>query len=191
MFVKYKSMFNLLEKFKEEGKKVIEFFKNDIQTLRTNRATPDLVANVLVNTYGVKTPLKQLANITAPEPRLLVIQPWDTNIIKEIESALANFDLGATPTVKENVIHINLPPLNEETRKKLVKILSLKVENSRVSLRRVRDEVRSKIIESTRNGELTEDDKYRLLEELDKETDKFMKEIEEIQNKKEREITSI
>lgn len=191
MFVKYKSMFNLLEKFKEEGKKVIEFFKNDIQTLRTNRATPDLVANVLVNAYGVKTPLKQLANITAPEPRLLVIQPWDTNIIKEIESALANFDLGATPTVKENVIHINLPPLNEETRKKLVKILSLKVENSRVSLRRVRDEVRSKIIESTRNGELTEDDKYRLLEELDKETDKFMKEIEEIQNKKEREITSI
>ncbi|MCD6471050.1 ribosome recycling factor [bacterium] len=184
-------MFNLLEKFKEEGKKVIEFFKNDIQTLRTNRATPDLVANVLVNAYGVKTPLKQLANITAPEPRLLVIQPWDTNIIKEIESALANFDLGATPTVKENVIHINLPPLNEETRKKLVKILSLKVENSRVSLRRVRDEVRSKIIESTRNGELTEDDKYRLLEELDKETDKFMKEIEEIQNKKEREITSI
>lgn len=184
-------MFELIEKYKKKGEEIIEFLKKDVQGLRTNRATPSLVENVLVNAYGVKTPLKQLANITAPEPRLLIIQPWDINIIKDIEASLTNLDLGATPTVKENLIHINLPPLSEETRKKMVKLLKLKIENARISLRKVRDEVRSEIIEKAREGKLREDEKYRFLENLDKETEKFMEKIKEIEEKKEKEITTI
>jgi ribosome recycling factor len=149
------------------------------------------VAHILVDAYGVKTPLEQLAAITVPEPRLIIIQPWDKNIIKEIEVALTQANLGTIPTVKETVIHINLPPLNEETRKNLVKILSQKLEKARNALRNLRDEFRSKINKAAKEKEITEDDKYRLFEDLDKKTAKFMEEIETIGQRKEKEITTI
>lgn len=180
-----------LNDFQTEGQKVIDFFQKDAQSLRTNRASADLVSHILVNAYGVKTPLEQLATVTVPEPRLIIIQPWDRNIIKDVEAALTQANLGTMPTVKETFIHINLPPLNEETRKNLVKILHQKLENARVSLRNSRDGIRSKINKAAKEKEITEDDKYRLFEELDKKTSKFTEAIESISQKKEKEITTI
>ncbi|MGC9049001.1 MAG: ribosome recycling factor [Patescibacteria group bacterium] len=180
-----------LNNFEQEGQKVLDFIRKDIQAIRTNRASADLVAHILVNAYGTKTPLEQLATITVPEPRLIVIQPWDRNIVKEIEIALTQANLGTIPTIKETVIQINLPPLNEETRKNLVKILHQKLEQTRINLRNLRDEFRSKINKLAKEKEITEDDKYRLLEDLDKKTSKFMEEIETIGERKEREITTL
>lgn len=180
-----------LNHFQMEGQKILDFLKKDVQAIRTNRASFDLVANILVEVYGVKTPLAQIATITIPEPRLIIIQPWDRNIIKEIEAALSQANLGTLPTVKEAVIHINLPQLSEETRKNLVKILHQKLEKQRVALRNLRDEFRSKIQKAAKEKEITEDDKYRLFEELDTKNSEFMKEIETIGQQKEREITTI
>lgn len=180
-----------LNYFQQEGQKIIEFIKKEIQAIRTSRANVDLVAHILVEAYGVKTPLEQLATITIPEPRLIIIQPWDRNIIKEIEIALTQANLGTLPTIKEAVIHINLPSLNEETRNNLVKILHQKLENGRVALRNLRDEIRSKISKALKAKEITEDDKYRLFEDLDKKTSKFIAEIEEIGQRKEKEITTL
>ena len=180
-----------LKIFEQEGQKILDFLKKDVQAIRTNRASIDLVAHILVDAYGVKTPLEQLATITVPEPRLIIIQPWDRNIIKEIEIALTQANLGTLPTVKETAVHLNLPPLNEETRKNLVKILSQKLEKAKNALRNLRDEFRSKINKAAKEKEITEDDKYRLFEDLDKKTAKFMEEIETIGQRKEKEITTI
>lgn len=180
-----------LKSFQEAGQRALEFLKKDLQTIRTNRASTDLVAHILVDAYGVKTPLEQLANITIPEPRSIVIQPWDKNVIKEIETALTRANLGITPMVKEAVVHLNLPPLNEETRKDLVKILHQKQEKAKVNLRNIRDEERSKINKAAKDKTVSEDDKYDLLEELDKKTSGLMTEIEKIGEKKEKEIITI
>jgi ribosome recycling factor len=180
-----------LNLFKQEGEKIIDFFKKDIQGLRTNRANVQLVSHLLVDVYGIKTPLEQLATITIPEPRSIMIQPWDKNLIKEIEATLTQADLGALPVVKDGVIHLNLPPLNEETRKKMVKLLQQKAENSRIKLRNLRDEYRSKILQLAKEKEISEDQKYRLLEDLDKKNKELMDEIETIKERKEKEIMTI
>jgi len=182
---------NIIESYQPQFLKAIDFFKKDLMNLRTGRATSNLVENILVEAYGVKTPLQQLASITVPEPRLIIIQPWDRNIIKEIEKSLLTADLGAAPSIKEGVIHLNLPPLNEESRQRLVKILNEKLENAKRAIRAIRDEVREKIIESEREKEITEDDKYRLLEELDKKSGQHQEEVKEIAKKKEGDIMTV
>lgn len=180
-----------LETYKSKFNKFIDFFKKETQSLRTNRATPELVVHILIDVYGVKTPLEQLASITAPEPRLLVIQPWDKNILKEIERSLTEANLGAMPTVKGEAVYLSLPPLSEETRKQLVKILQFKAEHVRNEIRRLRDEIRSKIIKEERVKAITEDAKYRLFEQLDKLTNEFVEEVKKIVERKEDEIMSV
>ncbi|GEM_PF-164602 len=180
-----------LKIFQESVTKVIDLSKKDVLTLRTGRASADLVTHILVNAYGVKTPIDQLATVMVPEPRLIVIQPWDRNVIKSIETALTQANLGMTPSVKESVIHLNLPPLNEETRKNLVKTLHQKLEHWREEIRAMRDEWRSKIIKAMKDKDLTEDDKFSLLQDLDKKASQFVSEIEEVGKKKEKEILTI
>jgi len=180
-----------LKNYQESVSKVIDLLKKDIQTLRTGRASGDLVTHILVDAYGVKTPIDQLASVMVPEPRLIVIQPWDRNVIKAIETAITQANLGVMPSVKESVIHLNLPPLNEETRKNLVKMLHQKLEHWREELRAMRDEWRNKITKAAKDKELTEDDKFSLLQELDKKASQFVSEIEEVGKKKEKEITTI
>ncbi|MDD5626367.1 MAG: ribosome recycling factor [Patescibacteria group bacterium] len=182
---------NIIESHKQEFENIVEFFKKDIQGIRTNRATPDLVSHVLVSVYGAKTPLEQLASVNVPEPRTIVIQPWDKSIIKEIEKALSSVDLGASPLSQEGIIRLVLPALSEETRNNLVKILKTKLEHSHQSLRTIRDLVREKIIKSERAKEMSEDDKFRLLEDLDKFTVAKQEEMKLICERKEKEITSI
>jgi ribosome recycling factor len=180
-----------LNLFQEGGQRIVDFVKKEIRGIRTNRANADLVSHILVDAYGVKTPLEQLATINVPEPRLIVIQPWDKNVIKDIEAALSRANLGTMPTVKEAAINVNLPSLNEETRKNLIKILHQKLESGRMNLRNLRDEIRSKIQKASREKTVTEDERYRLFDELDKKNAKFMDEVETIGDRKEKEINTI
>ncbi len=182
---------DIIDSRQAEFDKVIDFLKKDIQGVRTNRANVDLVTHILVEVYGTKTPIEQLASISVPELRTIVIQPWDKNVIKEIERALSTADLGTMPSVSEGVVRLNLPLLNEETRKRLVKILQTKSENARKSLRSVRNSVREEIIKAERAKEITEDDKYRLFEDLDKLMAEKQNEIKLIGERKEKEITTI
>lgn len=181
----------IIEDHRSEFNKLVEFFQKDIQGIRTNRASADLVSTIMINVYDTKTPLEQLASISVPEPRTLVIQPWDKNILKEIEKTLSSADLGTTPTLQDNLIRLTLPPLNEESRNRLVKILHAKLENARNSLRIARDKVKEEIIKMEREKEIGEDEKYRLLEELDKVTREYQEKIKEIEEIKEKEITTI
>ncbi|MEK7580544.1 MAG: ribosome recycling factor [Patescibacteria group bacterium] len=183
-------MFELSSK-ESEFLKVIEKLKSNIQSIRTNRSSANLVSGIMVNVYETRTPLEQLASISAPDPRTLVIQPWDKSILKDIESALVSANLGTMPTVKEDTIFINLPPLNEEMRKKLVKILNEKLEEAKVVLRNIRDEIRAEIIKEEKNKAITEDDKYSLLESLDEKVFKYKEEISLIGERKEKEIMTI
>lgn len=182
---------DIIESHRPEFNKAIDFLKKDVQSLRTNRADPELVNHLLVEVYGIKTPLEQLATLSVPEPRIIVVQPWDKNIVKEIEKALSKIDLGFSVNSTEGMIRLSLPPLNEERRKDLVKILHNKLENVRKSLRNIRDSVREEIIKSERSKEITEDEKYRFFENLDKLTNEYQEEIKLVGERKEKEINTI
>src|SRR6056297_432597 len=164
-------MENIIKQHNEEFNKAVDFGKKDMSSIRTNRANSSLVNSILVESYGTKTPLEEVASISVPDAHTIVVNPWDKNIIKEVEKALSKSDLGASPNIGDDkVIRINLPPLNKETREKLIKILNEKLEKARESLRSIRDKVKSEIERKEREDEITEDDKYRLIEELNKKT---------------------
>ncbi len=182
---------DIIELHQNEFKKIIDFLKNDIQSIRTNRANVEMVAKILIEVYGTKTPLEQLATMSVPEPKTILIQTWDRNIVKEVEKALTLANLGVTPTVSDGSIRLNFPPLNEETRKNLIKFLHVKTENARKSLRSLRDSIREEIIKAERQKQMAEDDKYRLFESLDKTTNKYQEEIKLVGEKKEAEIITI
>lgn len=182
---------DIVQSHKEEFDKVLSFLKKDISSIRTGRASPELVVHILVEAYGTKTTLEQLAALSVSDAHTIVIQPWDKNITKQIEIALSMADLGTAPQVDDNgVIRLNLPALNEESRKNLAKGLHVKLENARRSLRSVRDRVRESIVKAERNKDITEDDKYRLFEDLDKLSGEKQDEIKTIGEQKEKEIMS-
>ena len=184
-------MENILDSHKEEFNKAINFLKNDIKGLRTSTVSPDLISNLLVDAYGKKMPLKSLSSISVSPPRGLVIEVWDKSVVKNIEKALSIADLGALPNVLEGTIHLNLPPLNEKRRNDLVRILKTKLEDSKNSLRAIRDKVREEIIKAEKNKDISEDDKYRYLENLDKFTTEKQEEINSIGERKIEEITTV
>ncbi|MCF7906778.1 ribosome recycling factor [Patescibacteria group bacterium] len=175
----------------EKFTKVVDFLKKDVQSLRTNRVSTELVAPILVEAYGVKTRLDQLASLSIPEPRLILIQPWDKSIFKNIEQALIKAEIGVMPVISDGFIRLKMPSLNEESRKHLVKILHEKLENSRRNLRGIRDEVKEEIVNAEKNKEISEDDKYRFFDELDQTTREEQEKIKEIGEKKEKEIMEI
>jgi len=172
---------NFLLETEEEFEKIFQFLKNDLMTLRTNRATIEMVSPILVDAYGIKTPLKQLAQISVEEGRTFVIEPWDKNVLKNIEESLARADLGATPLSKGGVIRLTLPSLSEERRKALLRLLA----------RTVRDRIKEQIVASFKEKEINEDEKYRLIEELNKKISELNKKIELLGEEKEKEIMNI
>ncbi len=182
---------DFIESYQEKFNKLIDFLKKDVQSLRTNRVSTELVAHILVDVYGAKTRIDQLASLSTPEPRLILIQPWDKNVSKNIEQALTTANLGAVPTLNEGFIRFKLPSLNEETRKGLTKVLHEKLEDARRSLRNIRDEIRERIVKDERAKEISEDDKYRLFNELDELSRKKQEEIKLIGQKKQEEIMVI
>ena len=175
-------------KIKNDGEKTKERFKQEITALRTGRANPAMVENLLIDSYGAKTPLKHLAAISVEDARTLRIAPWDVSVIKNIESAISGSNLGVQPIADKQSIRISLPGLTEERRKALIKTLSAKLEESKISLRQERDKVWKNIQEKERNGEIPEDFKFRFKDELQKIVDKISADLEEMSKKKEQEI---
>lgn len=172
-------------------KKAIEALRHDVASVRTGRAAPSLVEQLEVEAYGVPTPLIQLAAISAPEPRMIVIQPWDKSLIKAIEKAIQSSDLGLAPNNDGHLIRLNIPALNEERRKDLVKVLHRKVEEGRVEIRTLRrhahDEMRSK----EKSSGVTADEVKRAEAQLQKLTDRYILMADEIGQAKEKEILEV
>ncbi len=181
-----------LNNYKPNFAAVVEQLKNELTKFRTSRATPNLVEDVIVEVYGgSRMKIKELATISIPETRTLVIKPWDKNIIKEIEKALISSTLEFNPILDSDILRINLPELTEENRLKLVKKLHAMLEESRIKLRGIRDDIKKEIERQQKNGEITEDDRYSLIEELNDMTKKNTEQIEELGQQKETEIMTI
>ncbi|MCD6149242.1 ribosome recycling factor [bacterium] len=174
-----------------EFEKAVEYFKTETGKLRTGRASAALVENLPVDYYGNKTPLKQVASINIPEPRLIVIQPWDTDSLANIEAAIKMSDLNLNPNNDGKVIRINIPPLNEERRAELVKVLNQKAEEARISIRGIREEIWEEIQELEKAGKITEDDKFQGKERLQEAVDEYNKKVEDIRKRKEEEIKTV
>lgn len=165
--------------------------KSELSKLRTGRANASLVENISAEYYGVMTPIKQLASISIPEPRTIAISPWDKNAIKVIEAAIRASDMGLNPGNDGQVVRINIPALTEERRKDLVKVLNQKAEEARIGVRNSREDAWKEISEKEKEGELSEDDKFRAKERLQKVVDEYNGKIEEMRTKKEEEIMTI
>ena len=168
--------------------KTIDLLRADLATVRTGRATPSLLEKVFIDYYGTPTPVTQVANVSVPEPRMIVIQPWERTLLKDIEKAIMKSDLGLNPNNDGSVIRLNLPQLTEDRRKELVKIVHKKAEDSRVVIRNVRRESNDLIKKIEKAKEITEDEAKKAIEEMQKITDKFIKEIDGIMVHKEKEI---
>jgi len=176
---------------KGEFEKIIEFFKKEIGSLRIGRATPSLIENIQAESYGAMLPIIHLASITVQDTKTIIVQPWDKNNLKGVEKALQNADLGANISIDGNVIRLSLPPLTEETRKNVIKKLHQQAEESKVSLRSKREKVRETIISQEKNKEISEDEKFKLLEELDELIKNYNEKVRELSEKKEEEIMTI
>ena len=180
-----------LEKLKTKLKNVEEALKIELSALRIGRATPALVENILVDYYGAKTPLKQLASISAPELRTLVIEPWDKNALSSIEKAIHISDLGLNPIVDKNLIRISIPQLTEERRNSLIKITGAKLEEIKIRCRAARDEAMKETVDLFGAKKLTEDEKFKTKESVQKLVDETNKNLENLAKSKEREIKEI
>lgn len=182
---------NLISKLDELMKEKIGKFKKELTSLRTGRANPQLLDSIYVEYYGAKVPLKQIAAISVPEPRTLEIRPWDKSVIDAVEVELKKADLGTNPTKQGEVIRVNLPPMNEEQRKKMVKMVAKMGEDARVSIRNERREILEKIKKAQKSGEISEDDYKRYEINVQKITDNHIKTIDAIVEEKEKELLNI
>ncbi|MCR6544699.1 ribosome recycling factor [Dehalobacterium formicoaceticum] len=180
-----------IQEAEERMSKTVEVLKKDFASLRAGRATPALLDKVQVDYYGTMTPVNQMANVSVPEARLLLIQPWDKSTIPAIEKAILKSDLGLTPSSDGNVIRIGIPQLTEERRKDLVKSVKKKAEEARVAVRNVRRDTNDMIKDLEKEHEISEDESKRGLEEIQKTTDKFIKKVDEVMNTKEQEIMEV
>jgi len=165
--------------------------KRDLATVRTGRATPALIEHVKVDYAGVPTPLNQVASISVPEANLLVIQPWDKGSIHSIEKAILKSDLGLNPSTSGDLIRISVPQLSEERRQELIKIVRKRVEDRRIIVRNLRHETMNDFKGLEKNKEISQDDHKRALNQLQKLTDAFIAEIDQIGKDKEKELMEV
>lgn len=184
-------MHQFISQNKDLFNKTIEYLKTDINTLRTGRIAPSVVEKVKVEAYGTTSELLQLAAISSPEPQTIVIKPWDRGVLKDIERAIQVADLNINPVVDGDLIRLNFPPLTEERRKELVKVLHKKLEEARITLRGQREKVREEVMNKEKNKEMSEDEKFQALKDLDTITKEYNDLIKEIGDKKEQEIMTI
>jgi len=182
---------DIIQKIKPGLEKATAHFKEELGAFRTGRATPALIENVEVECYGTRTPLKQLAVITASDARSLSVQPWDKNSLKEIEKAISSSRSGLSVTLTGEIIRVNIPPLTEETRKELIRDLRQKQEESKGAIRSLRGQAWEEIQEAEKAGQIREDDKFRGKEELQKAIDEANKKLEDLAGAKEKEIMTI
>lgn len=171
--------------------KTIEVLRVDLASVRAGRANVSLLDKVMVEYYGTPTPVNQVASVTVPEPRMIVIQPWEKNLLKDIERAIMKSDLGLNPNSDGSVIRLNLPQLTEERRKELVKTVHKKAEDARVSVRNLRREANDSVKKAEKAKEITEDEAKKANDDIQKMTDKFIKEVDTVMEHKEKEVMEI
>nr|WP_249315164.1 ribosome recycling factor [Gehongia tenuis] len=181
----------LIQAATKKMEKTVELYKQDLASLRASRANPQVLDRIMVDYYGVPTPINQVGNVAVPEPRLLTITLWDTSMLKEVEKALLASDLGLTPSNDGKMIRLVFPELTEERRKELVKVLYKKNEEAKVAVRAVRRDTIDQFRRQKKNGEMTEDDYKDLEDEIQKLTDAKVKMLEGITAEKEKEIMEI
>jgi len=181
----------IINKIKPNLDKTIDYLRSELNTLQVGRASPSLVEDLEIEAYGSKMPLKQLAAIHSPEPRLIIIQPWDKSILPEIEKAIRQSKSELNPVVDKEVIRLTISPLDQEQREKLVKILKEKLEECRISIRREREEVWREIQDLEREGKIREDDKFRAKDDLQEMIDEYNEKVEEMGKRKEEEIMKV
>ncbi|MEN8252737.1 MAG: ribosome recycling factor [Patescibacteria group bacterium] len=182
---------DIIELHKEDMDKSVEHLEKEILKLRTGRANPAIVENLSVDCYGVETPVKQIANISVPEARQLLVQPWDKSNLEAMEKAITDADLGATISNDGIAVRMTFPPMTEENRIDLVKVLGQKAEEARVGVRATREDVWKEIQKMEKDGEISEDDKFSGKDDLQKIVDDYNDKIESIKKKKEVEIMTV
>ncbi len=177
--------------YKPEFQKAVDHFKNELSNLRTGRANPAMVDSVMVEAYSGMMPLKSVASISIPDVRTIQIDPWDKSLLKAIEKGITAANLGFAPVVDSTSVRLNLPKLTEENRKELVKIMLKKLEEAKVAVRGVRENIRNEIIEAEKEKTISEDERYRLQEELEKMTKQLSEDLEALSKDKEAEIMTV
>ena len=175
----------------EKMQKSCAAYERDMMGLRAGRANPKLLDRIMVDYYGTQTPINQIGNISSPEPRLLVIAPWEAKMIPQVEKAIQKSDLGLNPSNDGKIIRLVFPELNEERRKDLTKVASKGAEETKVAIRNIRRDAVDQIKKLKKNNEITEDDQKDAEEEIQKMTDKAIKEVDDISAKKEKEIMEV
>ena len=180
-----------LKEFERKMDKTLEVLASDFGTIRAGRANAQVLDRITVEYYGAPTPLNQVGTISSPDPRTLVIQPWDGGLLKPIEKAIQVSDLGINPSNDGKLIRLVFPELTEERRKELVKIVRKKAEESKVAIRAIRREANETIKKDCKDGTITEDDQKRLEEKAQKATDNAIKEIDRIASEKEKELLAV
>ncbi len=182
---------DVMKDAEERMEKALEALQSELRTIRTGRASPALVERLQVDYYGVPTPLNQLAGISVPEPRMLMIRPWDRNTVGLIEKAILKSDLGLTPSNDGQVIRLLIPQLTEERRRELSRLVARRVEEARVACRNIRRDAIEMLRDLEREKEISEDDLFQGRDEVQELTDDFIKRIDEIGKAKEAEIMEV
>ncbi len=180
-----------LQSIESKMKASVRVFREDLATIRTGHATPALVEHVKVEYAGVPTALNQLAGISAPEAGLLIIQPWDKSSISSIEKAILKAELGLNPSNDGNIIRISIPPLSEERRQELIKVVHKRVEERRITIRSLRHEALNELKKLEKDKKVSQDEQKRAQDQLQKLTDRFMSDVEQIGKDKEKELMEV
>ena len=181
----------ILSQTEDKMKKAVETIQRELSSIRTGKATTSLLDGIKVEYYGNMVPLSQVASITTPDPKLLLIQPWEKKLIPEIVKAIQKSDLGLNPLSDPNVIRLPIPPLTEERRKDLVKLVKKFAEEGKVAIRNIRREANESLKKAEKDKQISEDDSRKSQEKVQELTDKFIKSIDELTAKKEKEVMEV
>ncbi len=171
--------------------KAVEAMRREFTSVRTGKATPALLDTVRVDAYGSKMPINQVGTVSAPEPRLLIIQPWDKGLLKAIETGITQADLGLNPSNDGNIIRVPIPQLTEERRKDMVRLLHKLAEEGRVAIRHARQEANKELKKKQGDHEVSEDDAHRQMEQVQKLTDEYIAKIDQLLKGKEQEVMEV
>lgn len=182
---------SIIDNNKEQFSRAIEHLKSEISSLRTGRATPAIVEDIPVEAYGSKQALKALASITVLDAKTLQVEPWDKSILSDLEGAIRHSQLGINPVNDGKLIRLPLPELTQDRRQELIKVLHTKLEQARISIRQVREDIKKAIDNAEKNKEIAEDERFRLNDELDKKVKEYNDQIKAIGEEKEKEITTV
>lgn len=180
-----------LKEGRQKMEKTLDVLRDELHSVRTGRASASLLDNITVDYYGTPTPVTQIATVNVPEPRTITISPWDVSIISAIEKAILSSNLGLNPANDGKMIRVPVPPLSEERRKDLVKVIKKMAEDTKIALRNIRRDENEKIKNQKKDGVIPEDMEKKLLDEIQKVTDEFVRKVDEVVNKKEAEIMEV